>query len=212
MPLTSIKKVDFISKDGELLIKYLPGYPRSYRFDASRGRINENGENVLTQKGEAFSFIPIGYRKFSDDILGFGKKMWLEFFFLNESLQVCALMFHGYSVDEFMRLVNRMYYDGVSPCDCIITATPNEKVSTHPDAKGQKYFIASFSYKPLPKEEAVKLEQSTQVLQLWRADTTTGDVEVHLHQNWKPPYQSETKVIEEKQMEDKALLQEAAGA
>ena len=72
MPLTTIKKVDLISKDGELLIKYLPGYPRSYRFDASRRRINENEENVLTQKGEAFSFIPIGYRKFSDDILRFG--------------------------------------------------------------------------------------------------------------------------------------------
>jgi hypothetical protein len=76
-----------------LKIKYLSGYPRSYRFDASRGTFNENGETVLTKKGEPFTFAPIAYRKFRDDIMGFGAKNWIEFFFLNESLQVCALMF-----------------------------------------------------------------------------------------------------------------------
>ena len=50
MPLTNFKKAALITKDGELKIKYLPGYPRSYRFDASRGTFNENGENTLTKK------------------------------------------------------------------------------------------------------------------------------------------------------------------
>ena len=208
MPLNTFKKIDLISKDGELLIKYLSGYRRSYRFDASRGRFNENGENVLTQKGETFSFVPIGYRKFTDDILGYGKKTWIEFFFLNESLQVCALMFHGYSVDEFMKSANRMFYDDVSPCDCLITATPNEKVSNNPEAKGSKYFIAQFSYKPLPKEDATKLEQATESLQIWRQDTTTGDAEIQLFQNWKPPHVSEKKQL----AEETELLPEAAGA
>ncbi|MDB4768904.1 hypothetical protein OAG16_02390, partial [Saprospiraceae bacterium] len=104
-----------------------------------------------------FTFAPLAYRKFRDDIMGFGMKNWIEFFFLNESLQVCALMFHGYSVDEFMRTANAMFYDDVSPCDCLITATPNEKTSNNPEAKGQKYFIAQFSYKPLPKEEAIEM-------------------------------------------------------
>ena len=168
MPITNFKKVVLITADGELKIKYLSGYPRPYRFDASRGTFNENGETVLTKKGEPFTFAPIAYRKFRDDIMGFGAKNWIEFFFLNESLQVCALMFHGYSVDEFMRLANRMFYDDVSPWDCLITATPNEEVSNNPEAKGQKYFIAQFSYKPLSKEEAAKLEQATESLQIWR--------------------------------------------
>ncbi|MDB4768737.1 hypothetical protein OAG16_01555 [Saprospiraceae bacterium] len=212
MPLTNLKKTELITADGELKIKYLPGYPRSYRFDASRGTFNENGETVLTKKGQAFTFAPIAYRKFKDDIMGYGVKTWIEFFFLNESLQVCALMFHGFSVDEFMRLANRMFYDGVSPCDCLITATPNEKVSNHPDAKGQKYFIAQFSYKPMPKADAVKLEQSTQVLQLWRQDSTTGDAEVQLFQNWNPPHNSDNNTITENPKIETELLQEAAGA
>ena len=212
MPLTTFKKVDLISKDGELLIKYLSGYPRSYRFDASRGFFNENGENTLTKKGQPFTFAPISYRKFRDDIMGFGMKTWIEFFFLNESLQVCALMFHGYSVDEFMKNANRMFYDDVSPCDCLITATPNEKVSNNPEAKGQKYFIAQFSYKPLPKEESTKLELATESLQIWRQDTTTGDAEIQLFQNWKPPHISDNKHLAENPKEETELLQEAAGA
>lgn len=212
MPITNFKKTELITTDGELKIKYLAGYPRSYRFDASRGTINENGETVLTKKGEPFTFAPIAYRKFRDDIMGFGTKTWIEFFFLNESLQVCALMFHGFSVDEFMRLANRMFYDDVSPCDCLITATPNEKVSNNPEAKGQKYFIAQFSYKPLPKEASAKIELATESLQLWRQDTTTGDAEVQLFQNWKPPHVSDNKQLAEKPIEENELLQEAAGA
>lgn len=211
-PITNFKKTDLITADGEIKIKYLPGYPRSYRFDASRGTFNENGETVLTKKGEPFTFVPIAYRKFKDDIMGFGAKTWIEFFFLNESLQVCALMFHGYSVDEFMRLANRMFYDDVSPCDCLITATPNEKVSSNPEAKQQKYFIAQFSYKPIPKEEVLKLEQVTETLQLWRQDTTSGDAEVQLFQNWNPPHLSDNKVIAEQDTEKEAVVQESASA
>lgn len=190
-PLTNVKNATLITKDGELKVRYLPGYPRSYRFDASRGTFNENGENTLTKKGDSFSFIPIGYRKFKDDILGYGTKTWIEFFFLNEALQVCALMFHGYSVDEFMRLANRMFYDDVSPCDCVITATPIEKVSTNPEAKGQKYFIATFAYKPLAKEDANRLSDLSEVISLWRQDTTTGDATIQFFQNWNPPHSSE---------------------
>ena len=219
MPLTNFKKAALITKDGELKIKYLPGYPRSYRFDASRGTFNENGESVLTKKGEPFTFVPLAYRKFKDDIMGFGSKLWIEFFFLNEALQVCALMFHGYSVDEFMRLTTKMYYDDVSPCDCLITATPNEKVSNHPDAKGQKYHIAQFSYQPLPQETILKIEQVTKAIQLYRQDTTTGDAEIQLFQNWNPPHATEKKEIAEQHIEEpvhqkggEELVQAPAGA
>lgn len=143
--------------------------------------------------------------------MGFGTKNWIEFFFLNESLQICALMFHGYSVDEFMKLVNRMFYDDVSPCECWITATPNEKVSNHPDAKGQKYFIAEFSYQPLPQEEAMKLAQATASLQLWRQDTTTGDAEIQLSQHWNPPHISEDSSTDKAAEQIVGQPKEAAG-
>lgn len=68
MPITNFKKTTLITPDGELKIQYLSGYPRSYRFDASRGTMTENGETVLTKKGEPFTFAPIAYRKFRCDL------------------------------------------------------------------------------------------------------------------------------------------------
>ena len=38
-PLFPTTNTNFVNPDtGELTIKYRPGYPRSYRFDASRGQ------------------------------------------------------------------------------------------------------------------------------------------------------------------------------
>lgn len=108
---------NFVNPDtGELTIKYRPGYPRSYRFDASRGVINVNGEINITKKGEALSFIPIGYRLFKDDILGYGLKKWAEFFFVNEGGQLCSLLFHGYSVENLERRTNDLFVRPVILC------------------------------------------------------------------------------------------------
>ena len=101
LPSTRTNFVD--PETGELKIRYRPGYPRSYRFDASRGLFSINGETPITKKAEPLTFIPIGYRLFKDDILGYGLKKWAEFFFLNEEGHLCSLLFHGYSVENLER-------------------------------------------------------------------------------------------------------------
>ncbi len=140
-------EISQISQIPEQEIKYLPGHPRQYRFDASRGIINLNGETPVTKKSQAFSFIPIGYRLFKDDILGMGKKKWAEFFFLNKSNQVCNLLVHGYSVEQLMKTIEQMYYDEANLCDVELTLKPIERTNKVAESK---YFIADFSYKLLP--------------------------------------------------------------
>ena len=165
-------------------IKYLPGHPRQYRFDASRGLINLNGETNITKKGSTFTFIPIGFRIFRDDILGMGKKKWAEFFFLNQSNHVCNLLVHGYSVEQLMKTIEQMYYDEANLCDVELTLKPVERTNT---AAESKYFIADFSYKLLPQESRDLLQTITSELELWREETFTGDAEVSLQMNFFPP-------------------------
>ncbi len=190
IPITTANGNFVDTKSGEVQpLRYLPGYPRQIRFDASKGIFNLNGETPLSKKGEPFNFIPIAYRIFSDDILGMGKKRWAEFFFLNEGRQVCAVLFHGYSVENFMRLAaNGMFYDDVTPCDVVLTATPIEKVSKNPEAKNSKYFMAEFGYRPLEKAERETLQAISQSLELWREETTTGDARIEFALNWNPPH------------------------
>lgn len=165
-------------------IKYLAGHPRPYRFDASRGVINLNGETVITKKGEAFTFIPIAYRIFQDNILGLGKKKWAEFFFLNQASQVCNLLVHGYSVDQLMRTVEAMFYDEANLCEVELTLKPIERTN---QASGNKYFVSEFSYRLLEQKPKDILFTITSELELWREETFTGDAEVMLVKNYHPP-------------------------
>lgn len=173
-----------IEKVAENNIKYLAGHPRPYRFDASRGVINLNGETVITKKGEPFRFIPIAYRIFSDNILGLGKKKWAEFFFLNQASQVCNLLVHGYSVDQLMRTVEAMFYDEANLCEVELSLKPMERTN---QASGNKYFVGEFSYRLLEQKPKDILFTITSELELWREETFTGDAEVMLVLNYHPP-------------------------
>ncbi len=189
-PLLPSTKTNFIDKEsGELQIRYRPGYPRSYRFDASRGLFNVNGETNITKKGEALTFIPIAYRLFRDNILSFGLKKWAEFFFVNEGGHLCSLLFHGYSVENLEKCTNDLFYDSVNLSQVVLTAKPVEKVKQNGEGKGNKYFIAEFSYKVLEAENQEEVKQLGEALNIWRAETLTGDAEVEISVNYKPPIQ-----------------------
>ena len=47
-------------------IAYLPGRPRQYRFDASRGMFNLKGETPITKPKESLTLIPVAFRIFRD--------------------------------------------------------------------------------------------------------------------------------------------------
>ena len=206
LPTTNTNFVN--PETGELTIKYRPGYPRSYRFDASKGQYNLNGEITLTKKGESISFIPIAHRLFRDDILGYGLKAWAEFFFLNEEGHLCSLLFHGYSVENLSKKTNELFYDSVNLSQVILTATPVEKVKSSGEGKGNKYFIAEFSYKVLDEKQQAEVKQIGESLNIWRAETLTGDASVELSINYTPPIQQlngtgSAEAIEEAKKEGK---------
>lgn len=214
-PLTPTLKTNFIKPEiGELDIQYRPGYPRCYRFDASRGLFNLNGETNITKKGEALTFIPIAHRVFRDNILGFGLKKWCEFFFLNEDHQLCSLLFHSYSVENLERYTTDLFYDNVNLSQVILTAKPIEKVKQHGEGKdkrvifgnsrneglgglqrsapqsgqdGFKYFIAEFTYKVLETDQQTAIHELGQSLPIWRAETLTGDAVTEVAINYTPP-------------------------
>lgn len=188
LPITTANDNLIDSKTGEAkAITYLRGRPRQYRFDASKGQLNIKGEIPLTKKGKAFTILPVAYRIFKDDILGMGLKKWVEFYFINQKMQLCALLFHGYSVENLLRITDEMFYDDVNLCQVALTVEPIEKTSSQViDGKHPKYFMCEFSYQPLDKEAQDNLEAATSHLRIWREETFTMQADVQLCMNWDP--------------------------
>lgn len=180
-------KTDFIDKEtGELKVRYRSGFPRSYRFDASRG-IFVIGEKPITQRGESLNFIPIGYRIFQDEIMGLDLKKWVEFFFLNQAGHVCSLLFHGFSVESLERKTNDLFYDEVNLTEVQLTVKPIEKIKKSGEGKGSKYFIAEFDYKILNTQERADIKLLGESLPLFRNDTLTGNALMELSVHYCPP-------------------------
>ena len=178
------------ASNGEVTsIKYLPGHPRQYRFDASRGFFNVNGMIPISQKDESITILPVAYRIFTDDILGIGDKEWVEFFFLNKSNHLCTLLLHGYSVEGLIAATNELFYDDVNLCQVALMIQPIEKTSKQQDENGKypKYYIAKFSYKPLEEKTTEQLKASVEGKPIWRADTLTNQVMTQVSVNYQPP-------------------------
>ena len=171
-------------------IAYLPGRPRQYRFDASRGLFNLKGETPITKPKESLTLIPIAFRIFRDSILGQSTKRWAELFFLNQGNQVCNLLLHGYSVDNLMDLNEEIFYEQVNLCQIELTINPVERTSKVPEAKNSRFFIAEFSFKRLSAEAIATQESVFKGMPLWRGDTLTGDAELILSYNFNPPVEA----------------------
>ena len=164
-------------------IQYLPGAPRAYRFDAKAGRFNFRGETQLTNRGEAFAFIPIAYRFFAGEVLGYDHRNWVEFYFINQLGQVCSLLFHGYSVDNLRPTFADMHYDRIDFTQVKLTVLPEQRTNQH-----GSYFLASFSYEVLPTEDGQVLQAITAALPpLYREDTLVTLDATTLKQNYDPP-------------------------
>jgi len=187
-PTTTIAQIQAFEE-----IQYLKGCPRTYRFNAKGGYFSFRGEAKLTKKGEAFSFIPIAYRIFSGEILGYDFRSWVEFYFINQLGQVCSVLFHGYSVDNLRLTFADMHYDRIDFTQVKLTAKPEQRTNQH-----GSYYLASFSYEILQSEETATLESIVNALDaIYRADTLTENVNISLSQNYCPPEKEETAVIDE---------------
>lgn len=149
-PVANIKSWQTINqKTGEVVsrYKYLEGHPRNYRFDAKDGVFSINGKEKVggPSHGRSLTFQPIAWRIFTDSILGQLSKQWAELFFIDEQKCVATVLFHGYSVDNVLRLIEPLYYDDQSLANVLLTATAERKENTKIQPKGV-YYVAQFRY------------------------------------------------------------------
>ena len=163
--------------------RYLPGHPRQIRFDAKAGKFNIGG---TTELGSSISFIPLAWRIFQDDILNMGRKTWAEIYFVDEKGAVCAVLFHGYSVENLYRLIEPLFYDDLTLADVVVTITAAKKETTK-EGKKATYYIAEFSYAAADPAEAQARQEFAQDFELWRAETYTGAADLRLTQGYTVP-------------------------
>ncbi|MFD2786179.1 hypothetical protein [Hymenobacter rubripertinctus] len=163
--------------------RYLPGHPRQIRFDAKAGQFNING---LTQLGPTLSFIPLAWRIFSDDILNMGRKLWAELFYADDKGAVCAVLFHGYSVENLYRLIEPLFYDELTLADVIVHVRAVKKETTK-EGKKATYYLAEFSYEPAGLAEITARRDFAQDFPIWRAETYTGAADMRIQHGYTVP-------------------------
>ncbi|WP_310391799.1 hypothetical protein [Hymenobacter sp.] len=163
--------------------RYLPGHPRQVRFDAKAGQFNINGTVPL---GTSISFVPLAWRVFQDDILNMGRKLWAELFFADEKGAVCAVLFHGYSVENLYRLIKPLFYDDLTLADVRVTVTAEKKQTTK-EGKSATYFIAQFSYAAADAAEVAARRDFARDFPIWRAETHTGKADMRIQHGYTVP-------------------------
>ena len=152
--------------------KYLEGHPRNYRFDAKEGVFSINGTEKV---GRSLTFQPITWRIFTDSILGQPAKQWAELFFIDEQKCVSTILFHGYSVDNILRLIEPLYYDDYTLANLVLTATAERKENTRIQPKGV-YYIAKFRYELADTDLTKQRQEFAQENPIFRHDTLTDPV------------------------------------
>ncbi|MEM9931874.1 MAG: hypothetical protein AAF840_18930 [Bacteroidota bacterium] len=180
--------IEHHQKDGEIRsAAYRIGHPRQYRFNATLGRVNLNGDENLTKAGDPFTFRPIGARIFKDNLFERGKQLWAELFFLNEANQVCNILVHGYTVENLERLESDLFYDDLNITEVMLTLKPAEKTSK---STGNKFYIGEWSYRPADRELIECQNSTVDGLQLFRVDTFKDTAEELVALNFSPPVAS----------------------
>lgn len=168
--------------------KYLPGHPRQIRADLKAGVFNIGGGDVI---GKTLSFIPVALRIFSDNILNMGRKVWAEVFFIDKTGAVCAVLFHGYSVENLQKLNASLFYDDLRLTDVMLTVEPVKKQTEKPDDTGKmqkaQYFIAEFKYTAADPAEVEARRQFVEDFDLYREETLTGTEERRITEGYRTP-------------------------
>jgi hypothetical protein len=161
--------------------RYLPGHPRQIRFDAKAGVFNIGGQQVI---GKTISFIPLAFRVFTDDILRLGRKRWAELFYVDETGAVCALLLHGYSVENLIQVNATLFYDDLTlaEVELTITAGPKENKKV-----GGVYFVAEFSYREAPAAAVSARRAFAREHFIYREATVTGAAEMALAHAYRLP-------------------------
>ena len=167
--------------------RYLPGHPRQVRFDAKAGQFNLGGTVPL---GNSLSFIPLAWRVFQDDMLNMGRKLWAELFFADDKGAICAVLFHGYSVENLYRLIEPLFYDDLTLADVVVKVTAEKKQTTK-DGKTATYYIAQFRYEAADPAEVAARRAFARDFPIWRAETYTGAADTRLQHGYTVPVEGD---------------------
>ena len=193
-PAYLLDKVD--EATGEVVqvprFRYLPGHPRQIRFDAKAGQFNIGG---VTPLGSSLSFIPLAWRIFQDDILNMGRKLWAELFYADEKGAICAVLFHGYSVENLYRLIEPLFYDDLTLADVLVKVQASKKETTK-DGKKATYYIAEFSYEPADAQQVAARRDFARDFPIWRAETYTGAADIRLVHGYTRPEPEQPAQVE----------------
>ncbi len=159
---------------------YFEGRPREYRFNGQNGQFNLYGDRVLTDKSgrllSSFSFQPIAYRIFEDNLFGrTQQELWAEIFFVDEDNCVASVMFNNTSVNELYRLLEPILYERKSLCDVVLTIKP-ERVQSKNDPN-KSWFIARFSYETADAERIAEMREFVRTHRVFRNETLTASAQ-----------------------------------
>lgn len=160
---------------------YVPGHPRQVRFDARAGHFNIGGTQVL---GHTLTFLPLAWRVFDDDILQLGRRLWAELFFADHNHFVSAVLFHGYSAQNLLRLHAHLFYHDLRLTDGLLTAEAIPRVNRR---TGSTYYVADFRYQLAPPDEVRAHQAFTAATCLYREDTITGQAHTRLQHGYRLP-------------------------
>lgn len=170
--------------------RYLEGKPRGYRADLKAGKFNIEGITPLP--GNSLTVQPVAWHFFSGDILGMGQKDWAELFFFDKQLNLCAILFHGYSVENLMTLQGSLFYDDQELDTVLLTITPGKKEGLDKEGKKTTYFIAEFTHEKAPDAENTKeLQAWAKRAKIYRRDTAKETNETVVSKNYFDPYHHE---------------------
>lgn len=172
-------------------VKYLLGCPRQIRFDAKAGVFNINGKEPL---GTTLSFQPLAWEFFTADILGMGQKSWVEIFFLDAQNRLCAVLFHGNSVQALKQVSVPLFYDDLTLADVVLTVTPDKKENTKITPKGV-YYIADFAYEMADKKRTADLAEYAGKYSIYREETINDTRQGTVSHGYNVPQHIITRVF-----------------
>jgi len=187
---------------GELIpvVKYLSGSPKQYRFDGQQG-IFKLGENpILNSRNKfvtTFSFIPIAYRFFEENLFGRNKKeLWVELFFVDEQDAVSSIMFNNTSAQALKKLFGELYYEDLDLTDVHLHISTVERYNS----AGQTWQMAVFEYDVADAEEVRELRDLDYLIKVHRTDTLTDTCIFQIVRG--AFFEHHLKVIESKKIEE----------
>lgn len=163
--------------------RYLEGRPHQIRFDAKEGHFTVEGKEIL---GPSLTFQPLAWRIFEDNILELGHKKWAELFYADERHRICAVMFHGYSVENLLKLRESLFYDEKSLTQVSLTATAERKENTKISPKAV-YYIAEFGYVEGDQEAVAEGAAFARDHFVYRDETFTPNAVVKFQHGYRVP-------------------------